>query len=139
MVIPPVQLPVSNLKKLGFFWVGAGAGAAGTTNPSRSIVSNLFKQSSASKMSVIHLSVVGVKMGVLAFTEALSLFSTMSNPKLLVSSLFWTIFASRCVSTNNLMKLCMSHKNDVWLDGLFKSNFSTCVRTRPLLGKECRP
>ena len=32
VVIPPVQLPVSNLKKLGFFWVGAGA--AGTTNPS---------------------------------------------------------------------------------------------------------
>ena len=56
------------MKKLGFFWVGAGA--AGTTNPSRSIVSNLFKQSSASKMSVIHLRVVGVKMGVLALTEA---------------------------------------------------------------------
>ena len=99
--MPPVQLPVSNLKKLGFFWVGAGAGAAGTTNPSRSIVSNLFKQSSASKMSVMHLRVVGVKMGVLAFTEALSLFSTMSNPKLLVSSLFWTMFASIRVSTEN--------------------------------------
>jgi len=67
------------------------------------MVSSLFKQSSASKISVMHLSVVGVKIGVLALvvTEALSLFSTMSNPKLLVSSLFWTMFASIRVSTEN--------------------------------------
>ena len=131
VVVPPVQLPVSSLKKLGFLllWVavevkGCGGGK-GTTNPSRSIVSNLFKQSSAWKRSVMDWSVVGVKTGV--WGEALSLFSTMSKPKLLVSSLFWTIAIASDLRRHSsfLMKLQMSHlvnhQNNVWLDGLFKS------------------
>ena len=128
VVVPPVQLPVSSLKKLGFLllWVVKGCGGGkGTTNPSRSIVSNLFKQSSAWKRSVMDWSVVGVKTGV--WGEALSLFSTMSKPKLLVSSLFWTIAIASDLRRHSsfLMKLQMSHlvnhQNNVWLDGLFKS------------------
>ena len=105
VVVPPVQL-VSSLQKLCFLVLpgGCGGGAWGTTNPSLSIVCSLFKQSSDSKRSVMDLSVVGVKIG-LAFTEAVSLFSTMSKPRLLVSALFWTIFAYAriCVGTRRKM------------------------------------